>query len=88
MIRRVRARHKVQPRTLAADAGYDDGRFLHELETQDGVVPLIPTRRGRIRDRADAGNARRRARRRQSTQRYATAQRTRKRVEETIGWSK
>ena len=88
MIRRVGKRHKLRPRTLAADAGYDDGRFLHELEAHDGVVPLIPTRKGRIRDRSDAGNARRRARRRQSTKRYATAQRIRKRVEETIGWSK
>lgn len=88
MLRRARKRHKLKPRTLAADAGYDDGRFLHELEHSDGVVPLIPTRRGRIRDRTEAGRARRRARRRQSTKRYETAQRIRKRVEETIGWSK
>lgn len=88
MLRRARKRHRLSPRTLAADAGYDDGRFLHELEHSDEVVPLIPTRRGRIRDRTEAGRARKRARRRQSTQRYRKAQRVRKRIEETFGWTK
>lgn len=88
MVRRTRSRHRVTPSTLAADTGYDDGRFLHELEATDGVVPLIPTRRGRIRDRSVAGQARRRARRRQRTKRYRTAQQIRKRVEEAIGWKK
>ncbi len=58
MVRRTRSRHGVTPSTLAADTGYDDGRFLHELEATEGVVPLIPTRRGRIRDRSVAGQAR------------------------------
>lgn len=88
MIRRTGRRHGLNARSLAADTGYDDGRFLHELESVDAIVPLIPTRRGRIRDCSAAGQARRRARRRQRTKRYQIAQRIRKRVEETIGWKK
>ena len=88
MIRRARKRQKLNPRTLGADTGYDDGHFFHELEHTDGIVPLIPTRRGKIRDRTEAGRARTRARRRSSTKRYQQAQRVRKRIEETIGWCK
>jgi transposase len=88
MIRRTRRTHRLTPATLAADTGYDDGPFLAELESVDRVVPLIPTRRGPIRDRTEAGQARRRARRRQHTGRYRIAQRIRKRVEEAIAWKK
>ena len=88
MVRRLRERHRLPVRTLAADKGYDAGPFLHELESQDGIVPLVPIRAGPIRSAGPQGNARRRARRRQRTQRYQLAQRVRKRVEESIGWSK
>ncbi len=75
-------------KTLAADKGYDAGPFLHELEAKEGVVPLVPIRKGAIRSRGPEAEARRRARRRQRTKRYQLAQRVRKRVEESIGWSK
>lgn len=75
-------------RSRRTRSGQFDGRFLHELEYHEGVVPLIPTRGGRVREGMQAGRARRRARRRQSTKRYQTAQRIRKRVENVIGWSK
>jgi transposase len=88
MVRRVRKRHGVAVKTLAADKGYDAGPFLHELEAQEGVVPLVPIRKGAIRSQGPAADARRRARRRQRTKRYQMAQRVRKRVEESIGWSK
>ena len=88
MVRRTKQRHDVSPRTLAADKGYDAGPFLHALEAEDGVVPLVPTRRGPIRSDTAAAEARRRARRRKHTKRYQNAQRTRKRVEEIYGWSK
>jgi transposase len=87
MTRRVRKRHRVVMRTLAADKGYDAGPFLHTLE-RERVVPLIPIRDRPIRSRGPAADARRRARRRQRTKRYQMSQRTRKRVEESIGWSK
>lgn len=88
MLRRTRRRHRLRIRTLAADKSYDAGAFLHELEAKEGVVPLVPTRRGPIRSRSPEGDARRRARRRARTKRYRLAQGVRKRVEEAFGWSK
>lgn len=88
MVRRSKQRHDLTPRTLAADKGYDAGPFLHTLEVEEEVVPLVPIRRGAIRSTTPAAEARRRARRRQRTKRYQRAQRTRKRVEEIYGWSK
>lgn len=88
MVRRTKQRHDVRPRTLAADKGYDAGPFLHTLEAEEGIVPLVPTRRGAIRSDDPPARARRRARRRQRTKRYQQAQRTRKRVEEIYGWGK
>jgi len=88
MVKRSRRRHGLRMKTLAADKGYAAGGFLHELEDQEGVVPLIPLPRGTIRGDGPEAQARRRARRRQSTKRYGLAQRIRKRVEEVIGWKK
>lgn len=88
MVRRTKLRHDLTPRSLAADKGYDAGPFLHALEAEEGVVPLVPIRRGAIRSKTPAAEARRRARRRTRTKRYRSAQRTRKRVEEIYGWSK
>jgi len=88
MLRRTTQRQDVNPRTLAADKGYDAGPFLHTLEAEEGIVPLVPTRGGAIRSDGPAAEARRRARRRRRTKRYEQAQRTRKRVEEIYGWGK
>jgi transposase len=88
MMRRTRRRHRLTPKTLAADKGYDAGAFLHELEVDEKVIPLVPTRRGPIKSRTPAAEARRRARRRQRTQRYQIGQRKRKRAEEIFGWDK
>jgi transposase len=88
MIRRTKRRHRLRPRTLAADRGYDAGAFLYELEVDEKVIPLVPTRRGPIKSRTPAAEARRRARRRQRTQRYQIGQRKRKRAEEIFGWDK
>jgi transposase len=88
LVRRTRATHGVEPKTLAADKGYAAGPFLHELEAEEGIVPLIPVRDGRICGDSPGARARRKAKRRQSTQRYQVAQRIRKRVEEGFGWMK
>lgn len=88
MVRRVRKRHGLRMRTLAADKGYDAGAFLHGLEVEEKIVPLVPIREGPIRSRGPEADARRRARRRRRTKRYRMAQRIRKRVEESIGWAK
>lgn len=88
LTRRSRRRHRLKPRTLAADKGYDAGPFLHTLETREKIVPLVPIRNRAIKSHGPEADARRRARRRQRTQRYQVAQRRRKRVEEIFGWTK
>jgi transposase len=89
-----RQRVRCVPQTLAADAGYQAGPFLHELE-QRGVTPCVPVAAGPIRgldhpdpDRRAAAQARDNARRRMKTAAYQALQRMRKRVEEIIGWCK
>ncbi len=88
MLARVRRRHKLRPRTVGFDAGYDDGEFLDELERRHKIKPHVPVRRGKIKATDAAGEARRRARRRSRTKGYAISQRIRKRVEQIIGWGK
>jgi hypothetical protein len=34
MLKRFRRRHESRPKTMGLDAGYDDGKFLVELENQ------------------------------------------------------
>jgi transposase len=87
LLRRVRARHRLAPRTLGMDSGYDDGAFLAQLETR-GIVPHLPIRRGRSVAQDEAGQARRRARARQRHPSYQVSQRIRKRVEAIFGWCK
>ena len=88
MIRRTKRRHRLRPRTLAADKGYAAGDFLHELEEREQIIPHIPVPAGPIRGSSPGSEARRRARRRQRSKGYQTSQRIRKRVEEIIGWDK
>jgi hypothetical protein len=87
LLTRVKRRQRLHPRTLGMDTGYDDGQFLAKLE-RAGVLPHVPLRRGRIVAQDVAGQARRRARRRQRLASYAVSQRIRKRVEEIFGWCK
>jgi transposase len=88
MLRRVRRTHRLWPKTVGFDAGYDDGQFLDELERELGITPHVPVRRGAIKSRTRAGDARRRARRRRSNIGYRLSQRVRKRAEQIIGWCK
>jgi transposase len=88
MLQRVRRRHKLRPKTVGFDAGYDDGEFLDELEHKHKTKPHVPIRKGKIKATDEAGQARRRARRRMKTTGYAISQRIRKRVEQIIGWGK
>jgi transposase len=88
MMRRSKRRHGLRMKTLAADTGYAAGAFLHEVEEDLGTVPLVPLPDVPIRSEGPEAEARRRAKRRQGTKRYAVAQRVRKRVEEINGWTK
>jgi len=87
MIRHARKRQLLSVKTLGADAGYDDGRFLEDLEAFD-IAPHIAIRKGRIVSEDSAGHARRRGRSRMRTAAYAISQRIRKRAEEVFGWCK
>jgi transposase len=87
MLKRFRRRHGFAPATLGADAGYDDGTFLRELE-KSGVTPHVAMKRGRAKAKNEKGDARRRAARRVGQVGYELSQRVRKRVEQVIGWTK
>ena len=87
MLKQVRRRHRLRPKTVGMDTGFDDGEFLAEVEA-DGTVPHVPIRAGRIRATDEAGQARRRARRREKSKGYRLSQWIRKRVEEIFGWMK
>jgi transposase len=88
MLKQVRRRHGLRPKTMGMDAGFDDGAFLADVEA-DQIVPHVPVRSNcRLRADDEAGQARRRAHRRMKTKAYAISQRLRKRVEEIFAWMK
>ena len=88
MIKRVRRRHGLQPRTLGADKGYDDGEFLHRVEKGLKIKPHVAVREGKIQDEGIGGQARRRARRRARTKGYQISMVVRRKIEPVIGWMK
>ena len=88
MIKKVRRRHGLRPKTLAADKGYDDGRFLHDVEHDLNVKPHVPTRKGPIRATDYKGEAHRRARRRKRTLGYQLSERKRRLALKPFGWLK
>lgn len=88
MLARVRRRQWLHPKTLGADKGYDDGAFLHRLEHDHGVTPHVAVREGAIKADDEAGQARRKARRRQRTVGYQISQVVRRRIEPALGWIK
>lgn len=88
LLRRVRRRHWMRPKTIGGDQGYDAGPFLQTLETKFQVVPHVPMD-GPPQDPDRPGyEARRRTYRRQGTVGYRISQYVRKRIEEIWGWLK
>ena len=91
MLADVERTHDQKPTTLAADKGYDDGRFLQVLEIV-GIEPHIPLK-GEPADpktvsdpeRIPGIKARRRMKRRMKTEEYKLSQKCRKKVEEAFG---
>jgi transposase len=87
MLRHVRGRHGLVPRTAGMDAGYKAGEFLCSIEDH-GSTPHVPIPGDPIQGDTPGAHARRRARRRMKTIGYGLSQRVRKRVEQIIGWGK
>ena len=87
MLDRVRERHGLRPRIIAADAGYGTGDFLTAAEER-GVTPHAAMTRHPIKGDRDRHQARRRMRRRHRTKAYRISQRVRRLIEPMIGWCK
>ena len=87
MLARLRRRHRLRPKTVGLDAGYDDGKFLAAVENR-GIIPHVPLRGKPVRVYDEASEARQRAWQRRRTVGYQVSQRIRKRVEQIFGWGK
>ncbi len=94
LLTRAKRRHKLRPKTVGADKGYDAGEFLRKLERRKVVphVPIVkPPRDPKTvpqKDQIPDIRARRRMQARQATEGYTLSQRCRKKIEEGIGWIK
>jgi transposase len=94
LLTRAKRRHKLRPKTLGADKGYDAGDFLRKLERRKVTphVPIVkPPRDPRTvpqKDQVPDIRARRRMQARLGTDGYTLSQRCRKKIEEGIGWIK
>jgi len=87
MLDRVRARHRMTPKKLAADANYASGEFLCEVESR-GITPHSALPRKKIKGDSAEHRARKRMRSRMKTHGYRESQKLRKFVEPVIGWCK
>lgn len=87
MLKHVKQRHTLVPRTLGVDKGYRAGSFLVEVE-KHGTTPHVPIDARMIKGDSEGSHARRRAKRRMKTVGYRLSQRVRKRCEQIIGWGK
>ncbi len=88
MLRRFRQRHRRQPQTLGADAGYEAGQFLQTIEEDLKIQPHVPISAERVTTPGAEGDARRRMLRRMKTRAYQLSQQARKKVEQVFGWLK
>ena len=87
MLDRVKKRHGLRPRVIAADAGYGTGDFLCAVEDR-GVTPHAAMSRQPIKGDSARHAARRRMRRRHRSRSYRVSQRLRRLIEPVIGWLK
>lgn len=88
MLGRLRRRHWIWAETLGGDKGFDDGEFLDRLESKIGVVPHVAVKEGPIVAQDAAGQARRRARRREGGVGFAISQSQRRGIEKIFAWLK
>ena len=94
MLKAYKQKHGHGPKTLGADAGFDSGGFLIELEAEN-IVPHIAMRKPAPADPAKSPKANRakiearlRMQARLTNEGYRISQKVRKKVEECFGWAK
>ena len=95
MLDRFHEKYAQRPKTLGADAGYDAGEFLIDLESRN-VQPHVAMRKNEPADpetirkpsRKRNCEARMRMRERLNSVCYTISQRVRKKIEECFGWQK
>jgi transposase len=87
LLDRVKQRHRISPRVLAADKNYSSGEFLCELESR-GIMAHAAMPRTKIKGDSEHHRARKRAKRRMQSGAYRASQRMRKFIEPVIGWMK
>jgi transposase len=87
MLDHVRGHHRLVPKVVAADAGYGAGEFLCALEAR-GITPHAALAKGKIVGDSERHRARKRMRRRTTTNQYKISQRLRRMIEPVIGWCK
>ncbi len=94
LLTRAKRVHKLRPKTLGADKGYDAGEFFRKLERRKVTphVPIVkPPRDPKAvpqKDQVPDIRARRRMQARLGTDGYSLSQRCRTKIEEGIGWVK
>jgi transposase len=94
MIDELAATHKVKPKTLGADKGFDSGEFFQELEARriEPHVPLVkePADPKKVanQERKAGMEARQRMKSRMGSEEYRLSQKYRKKIEEGYGWLK
>jgi len=79
---------RLDPKTVGADKGYDDGAFLLKVEQEFQIEPHVAIREGAMVLEGPESMARFKARCRQKEEGYTISQRCRKRIEEIFGWLK
>ena len=94
MLKAYKRKYGRGPKTVGADAGFDSGDFLIDLEAET-ITPHVAMRRPAPADPATASSerkekieARRRMQARLTSEGYRISQKVRKKVEECFGWAK
>jgi transposase len=87
LLDRVKQRHRITPRVLAADKNYSSGEFLCAIESR-GIMAHAAMPGTKIKGESEHHRARRRAKRRMQSGAYRASQRMRKFIEPVIGWMK
>jgi transposase len=94
MLDELKVTHGMEPKTLGADKGFDDGEFFREVESRqiEPHVPLVKEPRNPAEvpyhKQRPGVEARQRMKARMASDGYRLSQKCRKKIEEGYGWLK